>query len=148
MPTSPEPIARDAVMPLLLIAAPGYAPSWTAVQSDPTFDPDLLYVHLGDFARYVLQLVRDNPSHPELGEIARAVERLHLEGDAHVREAATIGLLEALQNNGEDDPASLSLVEDALGPVSRRWWESLKAFWDGKIPHVGADIGPHHRSRS
>jgi hypothetical protein len=55
-----------------------------------------------------------------------------------VRTAATIGLLEGLQNvalAGQVDPAPF---EARLGPESSRWWRELEAFWAGEIPFVGA----------
>lgn len=72
--------------------------------------------------------------------MARAIERLHVEGDKIVQEAATIGLLEGIQNvwgNSKLDPEQFATY---LLPESRKWWEQLKLFWAGKIPYVGATI--------
>jgi hypothetical protein len=70
-------------------------------------------------------------------EVANAFavfERLHVEGDEYVRELATIGYLEGVQNvasNNEGDPSSF---ERYLAPESSRWWNGLKAFWAGRLP--------------
>jgi hypothetical protein len=103
-------------------------------------DAELLYLHLGDFAHHVVDLLgRD--ARGELAAIARALEHLHVEGDDDVKEAATIGLLEGIQNVAGHRNVSTEALEAALGDEARRWWRSLDAFWSGKIPYVGADIG-------
>ena len=38
------------------------------------------------------------------------------------------------------EAVAMRTFELALGPEARRWWVSLNAFWEGKIPHVGADV--------
>ena len=90
-------IRREQVIGMLLEACPSYHARWKACREDPGFDAELLYVHLGDFADHVIDLLsRDDRA--ELGALTRAVERLHVDGDEYVKEAATIGLLEGIQN--------------------------------------------------
>lgn len=76
-------------MPLLMEACPSYRL--------PSDDQELLYVTLGDFGRHLLALQRQSRTQ-EFAAVARAIERLHVEGDHYVREAATIGLLEGILN--------------------------------------------------
>lgn len=86
-------IVRDEVMPRLLAASPSFAAKWAAYRAEPSYEPGLLYVDLGEFARHLLDLHR----HGHFAELAAAfveIERLHVEGDDFVREAATIGLLD------------------------------------------------------
>jgi hypothetical protein len=102
-----------------------------------------LYTHLGDFAHHVVDLlVRSEIA--ELSALTQELERLHFEGDDFVKEAATIGLLEGIQNVASHRGAATKDLEQALGPETRRWWASLNAFWSGRIPHVGADIVKGH----
>jgi len=65
-----------------------------------------------------------------LQSIFQAVEDWHINGDPYVREAASIGLLEDLQNTnvvGDNVPAK---VLRYLGPESMRWWRKVLDFWE------------------
>ena len=124
-------ISKDQVMPLLMEACRSYRP--------PAQDQDLLYVALGDFARHLLQLQRQSRTQ-EFPEVARAVERLHVEGDHYVREAATIGLLEDIQNVWGNEGTDPELFVRHLLPVSAKWWQSLNDFWSGKSKFVGEGL--------
>jgi len=70
-----------------------------------------------------------------LPAVFAAIERLHVEGDNYVREAATVGVLEALQNlnlhkNGTDPER----FRPYLAHVSARWWDKLYRFWQHGEP--------------
>lgn len=132
-------ISRDGTVPLLLVACPSYGARWIDYSSSGDFDPDLLYVHLGDFARHVVDLL-ERSDLSEFTALAGVVERLHVEGDPYVREAATVGLLEGIQNVAGHRAVSTAALEAVLHPETRRWWASLNAFWNTQTPHVGADI--------
>jgi hypothetical protein len=102
----------------------------------PGDDRDLLYVLLGDFARHLLELQQKNRTE-EFPAIASAIERFHTEGDSFVREAATIGLLEGVQNvwgNNDTDP---NLFGRHLLPASAKAWQNLNDFWNGKRKSLG-----------
>lgn len=77
-------IRREQVIGLLLEACPSYGARWQAYRSAPEFDAELLYVHLGDFANHVIDLLHRGEN-AELAALARVVEQLHLEGDDYVR---------------------------------------------------------------
>src|SRR5262245_21582 len=88
-------IDQQEVIPLLLAASPSFQPAWEEHRRE--YGEELLYVALGAYASHLLSLqqrgqIRDFPA------VGHVVERLHLEGSPFVREAATIGLLEAIQN--------------------------------------------------
>ena len=100
---------------------------------------------LGTLAEHLLGLHQQR-DHREFLAVARAIERLHLEGDDYVRNAATIGFLEGIQNvwgNSGTDPEDFFPL---LLPESARWWKQLNLFWEGKIPYVGATIGDQDNS--
>jgi hypothetical protein len=124
---------------LLVEACPSYGPRWEAHRLAPEFDEELLYEHLGDFADHVVDLLEQGEV-KELRAIARELERLHVDGDDSVKEAATIGLLEGIQNVAGNRGIPTKVLEEILGAETQRWWTSLDAFWSGKIPYVGADI--------
>lgn len=113
------------------------------LENCPSFRPEdpeqPTYILLAAFAEHLLERQRAGATE-ELPAAVRLIERLHVEGDAYVREAATIGILEAIQNISGWSGLDAEAFGRHLLPVSRRWWDSLHAFWSGKIPHVGADL--------
>lgn len=123
-------IKQEQVMPLILKACPSFQESWE--KSD---NKDLLYVVMGDLACHLLSLYRDNRTE-EFPAVCELVERFHLEGDSYVRELATIGFLEGIQNvwgNNDADPEDFCKF---LLPESRKWWKELNDFWAGEIPRL------------
>lgn len=124
-------IARDQILGTLTEAFPDFTPD--------SGDSDLHYVVLGDFARYLIAAYRSG-NDDLLRKAADLIERLHVEGDSYVREAATIGLLEGIQNTWGDAGIDPEAFGSRLLPESRRWWNSLNKFWQKEIPYVGADL--------
>lgn len=125
-------IAKDDMMGVLHEACPAFAPRWEAFQEEWRAEADdlPLYLVLADFVRHLIGLVEQCQT-AGLPAVFAAVERLHVEGDHYVREAATVGLLENLQNlnlhTGGTDPEQF---RQYLGPVSARWWDKLSRFWE------------------
>jgi len=132
-------IAAAAVIPLFLNACPSFRTRWAPYAAEPSFEESLLYIHLGEFAGHVIELL-GNGSTAEFAAIFEVVERLHTDGDSYVREAATIGLLEGLQNLALSAGLDPAVFEPHLGPESARWWAELSGFWDGTRPYVGAGL--------
>jgi len=132
-------IAKEQVMLLFLEACPSFTEKWKEHRAFYE-DEDLLYVDLGEFAHHLVELHKANRT-DEFTAVFEIIERLHLEGDAYVKEAATIGMLEGLQNvagNSGVDPEEFSRY---LKPESAKWWRQVNEFWEGKIPSVGSS--PH-----
>lgn len=97
-------------------------------------DPgELPYVDAGRIADEVVELARAGRL-DELTAFFVVVERLHVEGDDDVRNLATIGYLEGLQNLAGHRGLDPALFLPFLGPQSLRWWRGLDAFWDGRSP--------------
>lgn len=124
-------LGKDDMMPILLDACPSFAPAWQEFLAEWRGEDDLpLYLALGDLAWHLIGLVERGET-AELPAVFRVVERWHLEGDEYVHEAATVGLLEDLQNlnlhKHGTDPAHFRTM---LGPESRRCWDDLAASWD------------------
>ena len=117
-------------MGLVLDACPSFGPVWQAFLNSWNEEVDdlPLYLALSDLARHLIGL-------EERSEIAvllatfRVVERWHSEGDEYVREAATVGLLEDLQNLHLHTVTEPEQFRKYLGPVSERWWDKLYRFW-------------------
>jgi hypothetical protein len=119
----------------LVVACPSFGPAWEEHRREN--GNDLLYSAAGEFARHLLDLYRaDRVS--TFPAIAAAIERLHVEGSPWVREFATIGVLEGIQNvwgNSGVDPAHFAAY---LGPEALRWWNGLNEFWNGRAKYVRA----------
>jgi hypothetical protein len=125
-------IAKDDMMGVLLEACPAFAPQWEAFRDEWREHADdlPLYLVLGDLARHLIRMVEQGET-TGLAAVFTAVERLHVEGEHYVREAATVGLLEDLQNlNLHPNGTNPEQFRRYLGPVSARWWDKLYRFWD------------------
>jgi hypothetical protein len=130
-------ITKDQVVPLLLEACPSFQSAWNDHRQ--YYGEEILYVVLGDFASHLLQLHRQSQTEV-FPAVAQLIERLHIEGDPYVREAATIGLLEGIQNVWGNNHADPELFASYLHPVSGKWWQSLNDFWNGKSKFVGEGL--------
>ena len=124
-------ISRDSMMQPILNASPAFEPVWREFLAEWQGDPEglPLYLALSDLARHIAALF-DRGADSELHEIFGIVEAWHLHGDPYVKEAATVGLLEDLQNTnivgGETPIRSLAY----LGPESLHWWRKVENFWE------------------
>lgn len=124
-----EAISGERMLPLLVEADPTFEPAWlewVAEWSDEPGPP--YYIALGSLARHLITRL-------ERGEMTRfpaifdVVERWHVEGDKYVSEAATVGLLEDLQNANLYTRTQPSDFEPWLRPASRKFWDKVKRFW-------------------
>ncbi len=94
-------------MPLLLNACPSFTEKWashSAYWEDNRENETLLYIDLSEFSQHLIELHKSNQI-DEFPAVFEVVEKLHLEGDDYVKEAATIGLLEGIQNEILDERA-------------------------------------------
>jgi hypothetical protein len=124
-------IAKDDMMGALLDACPSFAPQWEAFQHEWREEADNLplYLVLAELARHLIGML-ERCDTAGLPAVFAAVERLHVEGEHYVREAATVGLLEALQNlNLHKNTTEPEQFRPYLGPESARWWDKLDRFW-------------------
>ena len=121
-------ITKAQVIPMLTEACPSFRT-----------DEELLYLALGDLARHLLELHQQRRTEC-FPAVSRVIERLHVEGDHSVREAATIGLLGAIQNVWGNRGVDAELFGTHLLPESRKWWNELNAFWRGEIRFVGEGL--------
>jgi hypothetical protein len=123
-------ITRDTMIEPILRVSPRFEPTWREFLAEWKADADELplYLLLSDLARHIAQLLEENAD-SELHAIFEVVENWHLQGDAYVKEAATIGLLEDLQNTNLVGKAAPSRLTKYLGPESKRWWTKVEEFW-------------------
>ena len=118
-------------MPLLRAACASFEPRWQAYAADPIYDEDLIYVHLGEFASHLVDLmVKSRVS--EFPAVFDAIERLYGDGDYDVRLATTVGLLEGIQNVSGGKTDSETFVR-YLRPRTAEKWQLLNDSWNGDI---------------
>jgi hypothetical protein len=84
-----------------------------------------LYIALGDFAAHLKSMLERGETNT-FPDVFQVIEKLHVDGDGFVKEAATIGILESLQNAKEPEQ-----FRRFLGPESEKWWDKLNSFWEG-----------------
>jgi len=96
---------------------------------------DMLYVAAGEFAHHLLAL-QLNDATSCFAQVGAAIERMHVEGTPEVKELATIGILEGIQNVWGNSGVNPEWFLDYLGPEGLAWWQSLNNFWSGMAPTV------------
>jgi len=122
-------ITKADMLDSMLVACPSFRPAWDAFLAEwSTEDDKPLYLALSDLAHHLLDLLAARQE-SELSGAFAVVERWHIEGDAYVREAATIGLLENLQDETIHTSTSPKEIEPFLLPESLKWWRKIEAFW-------------------
>ena len=128
-------ILKDDVIPLLLEACPSYTARWQMYRADSTYEPGLLYLDLADFCDHLVELLRGDDTE-EFEAVFEVIEKMQLDGDENVREAATFGALEGIQNLAGNSGVDPELFVRFLRKRSKRQWKKLNDFWDGNGQHI------------
>ena len=130
-------IPRERMFEPLLVADPSFQPAWDRfLEQWRDEEVELpLYLALCDLARHLIGKLAagDTQAFPAVFDV---VERWHIEGDPYVQEAATIGLLEDLQNEGLHQTTGPADFDRWLRPVSRKFWDKVEQFWADGTPIV------------
>ena len=126
---------REA-MANLLEACPSFEAAWNTHVND--YGTELLSVAAGAFAKHLLVLFRasDISSFPAVGA---AIERLYVEGSSPVREFATVGILEGIQNVWSNNGVDPEHFRNYLGQEAERSWVALNSAWSGKVENGRAE---------
>ena len=136
-------ITRDRMFKPLLAACPTFRPAWEKFLAEWRDEPGELpqYLALGDLGRHVIDLLNEAQL-DAVRKVFEVVEAWHTRGEHYVREAATIGFLETLDNILSHDPDG-SAVQARLrafaGPETERWWSKLDRFWEGDARALADD---------
>ena len=127
-------IVREEVFTLILEACPLFAPAWREFCEEWGDEKDLpLYLASADLARHLISLLAAGDT-ATFAAVFGVVERLHREGDPYVKELATVGILEDIQNGNLHKTTEPEQFRPYLRPESERWWDKLYAFWEeGKL---------------
>jgi hypothetical protein len=135
-------ITPDQMFAPMLLACPDFKRQWEAFTAD--WDslkrkPLPYYLLLNELARHLTHKLAIGETSQFAGVFA-VVERWHVEGDDYVQTAASIGLLEDLQNPANYRGRKPSDFVPWLGPVSKIWWDKVEEYWvKGMAKHDGLD---------
>ena len=122
-------ITKAQMIEPILAVSPGFSPAWNEFLNEWPDEKELpIYLALSELARYIAKL-HTGGKIEELKNIFLVVEKWHLEGDSYVREAATVGLLEDLQNSNVVGDGVPRALEEHLLPETRKWWDKVNIFW-------------------
>jgi hypothetical protein len=122
-------ITKLDMMDSMLEACPSFRPQWDKFLVEWNSDDDKpLYLALAGLARHLIQKLATGDV-DSLSTAFAVVERWHKEGDSFVREAATIGLLEDLQNENLHESTTPMEFEPFLLTESAKSWKEVDLFW-------------------
>jgi hypothetical protein len=129
-------IDQSEAMQVLLDACPSFEDQWK--RHVEAFGHDVLYPAAGELAAHLLERFQAGATEA-FNSVGTAIERLHTEGTPWVREFATIGVLEGIQNVWSHSTTSPDAFFPFLGPESQRRWRGLNRFWSGEAPYVAVN---------
>ncbi|HEV8190433.1 MAG TPA: hypothetical protein VGP82_02965 [Ktedonobacterales bacterium] len=120
-------VARDEVMGLLLEACPGFRPVYEDYLEE-MYGPEApalnLYADGAQLNGYLVKAAGEGQTECFPAVFALA-ERLLVEGDQHVHDWVTTGLLEGLRNHLSWTNLGHDVFLPWLGLQSRVWWQRL-----------------------
>lgn len=123
-------IERSRMFEPLLAAYPEFKSQYDTFMAEWADDPEPppSYLLLADLARECLTLLV-NGQDAQIRNIFAVAEDWHLNGDAYVQQAATVGFLENIQNSNIHVDTEPDDFLRFCGPESRFWWEKVARFW-------------------
>ena len=126
-------ISKNDMFEPMLAACPTFGPAWRVFLNEWEDSNEGLpyYLALGDLAGHLVEQLEAGTIQ-QFEAVFDVVERWHCEGDHYVKEAATIGLLEGIQNISAHRGIDPRRFEYWLKPESKRWWDKLNRFWNGE----------------
>ncbi|WP_110114425.1 hypothetical protein [Bacillus sp. CGMCC 1.16541] len=119
-------ITKEEVISLLKEACPSYDPNVTEVT-----DKEVLVHELTRFASHLISLQYNHQLEKER-DVFNLIERLYVEGEAHVKEAVTIGLFETMNRILPEQHIDAEEIGRLLKPNSYKWWKTIQDFAEQK----------------
>jgi hypothetical protein len=130
----------DAIMPdnIIFIEILKISDEYSSSISDSIdeFDGDELpYIWVGSYVADAANLFNSGNKGPMDNLIIMAEELL--KNDSHyVREFATVGLIEDMQNSNLVPDNIQKYIYSNLNPLAKLTWEDVDRFWSGKLPFI------------
>lgn len=127
---------RSNMFEPLLRADPDFVEKWVVLEQEYRSDCAFpLYLVLSELACHLIQNLELGNTH-RFHDVFEVVENWHTKGDQYVKEAATIGLLEDLQNGHLHSQARAEDFLPWLRPNTLEWWMKVQEFWASGRPIV------------
>lgn len=127
---------RSNMFEPLLQADPSFREKWETFHEEYRSDDELpLYLALSELARHLIQNLETGNTH-RFNAVFDVVERWHIKGDPYVKQAATVGLLEDLQNGYLHRKTRSDDFLPWLQPETLGWWTKVHEFWAAGKPII------------
>ena len=123
-------ITESEVIPLLLVACPGFQSAWEKHLAYWNGDVTGAFIDAGEFAHYIVACYERNDT-SEFAAAFAAIEKVLNEGDQKARDIAGIGVLEDIQTIASHSCGGDVFVQ-WLGPASRVAWAQIAKMWERK----------------
>lgn len=89
---------------------------------------ELAYIVAGEFVSYMESLIGVNDT--ELDRALKYIEKLHKDKNQCIKELATIGFVENIQNSWSQE--NKKYIYPKLTAKTKKSWNDLNKFWEGK----------------
>jgi hypothetical protein len=124
-------ITRDQMIQQVLDVCPSFNKTWNEFLSEWEGKSGELpiFLALAELARHLIHLLESNDTET-LKKVFNVVEQWNLNGDDYVQNAATVGLLEDLQNTNLHEKTTPEQFKQFLGIDSKMWWRKVERFWE------------------
>lgn len=99
-------------------------------------EKEIQYVIAFRFAQYIYELFVAKEL-DKLNRILEYIESIFSLGDHYSQELATVGFLEDIQTVWDNSVRDRSEIYNLLLPESKKWWNQVDKFWNGKIKSIG-----------
>ncbi len=99
-------------------------------------EKEIQYVLAYRLAQYTYELFVTK-DFDQLNKILEYIELILSIGDTYAQELATVGFLEDIQTVWDNSERDRSEIYDLLLPESKKWWNQVDKFWNGKIKSIG-----------
>jgi len=120
---------RSNMFEPLLRVDPSFREKWETFQREYRSSDALpLYLALSELARYLIADLETGNTH-RFEAVFDVIERWVVKGDPYVKDAATVGLLEDLQNGNLHRRTCSDDFLRWLRPETLRWWTKVHEFW-------------------
>jgi hypothetical protein len=124
-------IGKEQMVPMLLAACPSLREAWEASAAEWGGGPSPgVYIEFGDFVALFLEAYARGDSGCAQA-VFDTVETFLSEGDSEIREYATIGFIEAVQNQASRKTFGAEAFLPFLKPRAQAAWKELDEFWQG-----------------
>lgn len=118
-------ISKEHLIDMMLNCCPSFGP---VLEKMKELDRSLYYCVAGCFVGHLEELYKQQDT-DVFSEVAKMIESFLVEGDSFVRDFATVGILEGMQNCRSDN-FDTYIFQNHLLPKSKKQWNELNIFWE------------------